>query len=190
MGVLISDQDSLAQAVAKVMALESFTELLVRDCKFQEFMRQLLLVFLRVVKCEAGSILEVDQEDQRLFFRAVAGRSSDRVAQFVIPMGQGIAGRVAATKEPLIVSNIEECAEHMKSVQDAVGFETKNLVAFPILIRGRVFGVVELLNRLDQDSFSPDDIELIRHLCLHAARIIEARLMIAWSAQQNERRAA
>ena len=51
----------------------------------------------KVVKSEAGSLLEVDHEKNSLFFRAVVGASSDRVSNFVIPMGQGVVGHVAGT---------------------------------------------------------------------------------------------
>lgn len=175
----------LAIMTAKVTVVESFFRLLTRDHKFQDFTRELLLSMMKIVKCEAGSILEFDQRNKAFFFRAVVGQSSDRVAKFVIPAGQGIVGYVAESKQPLVVSDVAGNQIHLKSIEKAVGFETRNLVALPIMIRGKVFGVLELLNRVGENTFSPGDVELLTYFCEMAAKAIEVRLMLAW-VQQNK----
>lgn len=82
----------------------------------------------------------------------------------------------------------------LSSVGDAVGFESRNLVAVPVVIRDRVFCVIEVLNRIGADEFSEEDLVLVRYLAEFAARAIEARLIINWSANAavaaNDRRAA
>ena len=53
-----------------------------------------------------------------------------------------------------MVSDVAENKMHLKAIQDAVGFEARNLVAVPIVIRGRIFGVLELLNRIGEHDFT------------------------------------
>jgi GAF domain-containing protein len=178
-GVLI-ESDSLGILNAKVAALESFLALATRDVPFEEFTRELLMVFLRVVKSEAGSLFELDHRHQQLFFRAIVGSSSDKLAGMMIPLGTGIVGHVAESRQPLVVDDVGENRLHLKAVQEAVGFATRNLVAVPILIRGKVYGVLELLNRVGEESYAAD-VELLSYLCESAARAIELRLMIAWA---------
>ena len=173
--------ESVSTALTKVAALESFLSLGVKNCTFEEMMREILLTILRVIRAEAGSILEVNQLDQSLFFRAIVGSASDRVAHFTIPGGQGIVGQVIQTRQPVIVNNLPGNAVHLKAVAQAVGFEIQNLVGVPILIRGRPFGVLEVLNRLDTGSFTAEDVNLLIYLCDAAAKVIEMRLMIAWT---------
>jgi putative methionine-R-sulfoxide reductase with GAF domain len=181
---LFSDE-SLAVVMAKVGALESFLNLASRNLDFHEFMREILLAVLRVVKCEAGSILEMDEKNKTLFFRTVVGQRSDRLADFVIPVGQGVAGYVAESRMPLTVNNVADNQVHLKSIERAVDFETRCLVAVPIVIRGRIFGVLELLNRLG-GSFSTSDVEVLTYLCQMAAKCIEVRLMFAWALRKQE----
>ena len=69
------------------------------------------------------------------------------------------------------------------AIEKAVGFETRNMIAVPIVIRGKIFGVLELLNRVGDDNYSPGDIELLTYLCDIAARSIEIRLMLGWGRQ-------
>jgi GAF domain-containing protein len=179
----IFGDDTVALTAAKLALVESFMRQLPRDQSFGDFVREVLLTMMKVVKSEAGSLLEVDHKGKVLFFRAVVGASSDRVSSFVIPMGQGIVGHVADSRRPLVVSNVAENELHLKAIQDAVGFETRNLVAVPIIIRGRIFGVLELLNRIGEPDYTGADVELLNYACEMAAKAIEMRLMIAWAAQ-------
>ncbi len=177
--------DSLAFVTAKLSIADALLRLVTRDCKFGEFAREALLLVMRVVKAEAGSILEVNHAASNLFFRAVVGQSSDRVLNFVIPLGQGIVGHVVESRQPLVVANVEESKIHLRAIQDAVGFETKNLVAIPVIVRGQVYGVLELLNRVGESNFTPSDLELLNYFCELFAKAIEARLMIAWQKGQR-----
>ncbi len=182
-GTLFSDD--LPKLASKVTALETMFRLVTADLNFTDFCRELLLVMMKVVKAEAGSILECNHQNRTIFFRTAAGHSSDRIVRFVIPMGQGIVGHVVESKQPLNVMNIAENQMHLKALANAVGFETRNMVALPVFIRGQVFGVVELLNRIGEENFTEEDIELLTSVCESAARAIEIRLMLAWARQSQ-----
>lgn len=182
--------DSPPMALAKLAVLEQHMSLLTRDSKFQDFAREILLSIMNVVKCEAGSIIEVDYERELYFFRAVVGKSADAIAQFQIPFGQGIVGHVSESKQPLVVDNVDENQIHLKTLDSAIGFETRNMVALPILIRGRVYGVLELLNRVGETTFTPADTELLVYLCDTAAKAIEIRMMLGWTTQKKKSREA
>ena len=185
-GNLLFAEESLASAVSKATALEGFLNLVNRDIKFSEFVREILLIIMQAIRSEAGSIFELDRANKSLFFRAVIGQSSDQVQHFIIPMGQGVVGHVAESKQPLVVQNIEENKIHLKSIQNVVGFETRNLVAVPILVRGQLYGVLELLNRLGEEAYTPADIELLTCLCNMASKIIEIRMTVAWALKQGK----
>lgn len=182
--------DDIPIIAAKLACSEAFLRLLTSDLKFQDFTRELLLTIIQTVKCEAGSILEINHQNRTIFFRSAVGVSSDRVVRFIIPMGQGIVGYVAESRQPLVVANVEENQVHLKAITDAIGFEARNMVALPVVIRGEVFGVIELLNRVGDDGFSPADVELLSAICELAAKAIEIRLMISWAMQKQASEAA
>ncbi len=172
-------QDDLGILSTKMVALEAMFKLLTSNLSFQDFTREALLILMRAVRSEAGSILEMNYEDNTIFFRTAAGHTSDKIVRFVIPMGQGIVGHVAESKQPLVVGDAEGNEYHLKALAKAVGFEVRNMVALPILIRGKVFAVLELLNRVGDDTYSAADIELLTSLCDFMAKAIEVRLMLA-----------
>jgi GAF domain-containing protein len=107
------------------------------------------------------------------------------VNRFVIPLGQGIVGYVAESRQPILVANVEENRRYLRAIQDAVGFEARNLVALPIVIRGRVYGVVELLNRVGEENYTPTDLEVLSGICELAGKAIEIRLMLGWAAKSD-----
>ncbi len=179
--------EGFAMTAAKHVALEAMLKLLTRNCRFSDFTRELLVIIIKVVQSEAGSILEVDHGNRSLFFRAVVGQSSDQITQFTVPLGQGIAGYVAESLQPLVVSNIKENRIHLKAIERAVGFETRNLVALPLVVRGKIYGVLELLNRIGEPDYTTQDLDLLTYLSETASRVLEIRMMIAWSRQKSKK---
>ena len=177
--------ETLESAGAKLNTAESLLSLVNRDCKFQEFMREICLIAVRAIPSEAGSLLEVDPKTESFFFRATVGTVSEKMDAFLIPKGQGIVGHVAESKQPLVVNQVEENRVHLKAIQNAVGFETRNMLAAPILIRGKVFAVVEILNRVGESNYSPTDVETITYFCNAASKVIEARLTLNWALKQQ-----
>lgn len=184
-GLELFDDQTIGIMASKLAVHESLLALLTRDYTFQEFMREVLLTVIRVVKSEAGSLLELDYSRRVLFFRAVVGQSSDRLDAFTVPFGQGIVGYVAESRQPLVVDDVAENQVYLKSIQDAVGFEARNLVAVPILIRGRAFAVLELLNRVGEKTYTAEDVDLLTYLAQTIAKAVELRLMLSWGKKTN-----
>lgn len=178
-------EEAMAANASKLAITESLLNLVTRDLTFHDFSRELLLSIVRIVKCEAGTIFELDQVNQVLFFRAVSGQVSDTVNKFTIPIGQGIVGHVAESRQPTVVDNVADNQKHLRAISAAVGYEARNIVAVPIVVRGQLYGVLELLNRLGEGGFTPQDVELLQYICQMSAKVIEVRLMIGWALQNG-----
>ncbi len=169
----------------KALFSETLLELIIKDLKFHDFMREVLISIMKIIKSEAGSILEVDEKKGVLFFRSVVGSSSDRIPQFIVPLGKGLVGQVAQNRQGIRVNAMEENDVYLKSIEDAVGFKARNVLAVPVVIRGKTFGVIELLNRVGAENYSPEDMDLCTYLSLQSAKAIEARLILAWALQNS-----
>jgi len=179
-GVLVSKEE-VAQMASKVMVLENLIKLSVKNIHFTVFMREILLLLMRVIKSEGGAVLEVDEKKNRIFFRAAAGYTSDKVSKFVIQMGQGVVGHVIESKQPFVVNSVQDCEIHLKSITQMVGFEARNMIAVPIMIRGKAFAVVELLNRVGEESYSNEDLEFVQYFCEMLSSVVEMRLVVSWA---------
>jgi len=140
----------------------------------KDVMKSAMKEISRFIKCEAWSVLIVDQaKPTHLTFEAASGPVSDQLKEHTIPLGQGVAGWVAQEGEPLLVNSPSEDPRFLNNLDKANQFQTRNLLCAPLVSRGRVIGVIEMINRLEADSFSENDLEMVQILVNPAAVAIE-----------------
>lgn len=144
-------------------------------------LKELLKLIIESAKdtfdAEACSVILIDEESRELIFEVALGDKSDEVAQQRIPAGQGIAGRVVQTGEPQLVHSARDDPHFFQGIDQAVGFQTRNLMALPLQVRGRTIGVVEIINTRKSSGFSTEDLTLAGALAGQAAIAIDnARL--------------
>ncbi|MDR3605934.1 MAG: GAF domain-containing protein [Oligoflexia bacterium] len=158
---------------------DALLALLVKNLSFKNFVQEMLAIAERAVPCKAGSIFEVNHEQNSIFIRAASGHAASALASFTIPMGEGIVGHVAESRQPMLVSEVGSKKMHLRTIEDVVGFEARNILAAPIVVRGKLYGVIELLNRENEAEFSKVDLQVIQYFCVRAARALEVRFMLA-----------
>lgn len=181
------DQEEDHVLARKYAALDRIFRLVVKDCSFGELVSEILRTSMELVRSESGSFLEVDHQNNCLFFRAVSGRSSQNLLSVTVPAGHGVVGFVCENKQPMALSSIDESSIYLRAISDSVGFETRNVVAYPVIIRGVTFGCLELLNRLGEERFTDEDKEILGAICEYAAKVIENRLVNAALYKELER---
>jgi signal transduction protein with GAF and PtsI domain len=86
-----------------------------------------------------------------------------------IKIGEGVAGRVAASREPLLVRDVGE-AKHHPLLRDQY-FTTGSFISFPLVYHEELVGVVNLTNRAMHGVFGEEDIERVRLLGLVIALV-------------------
>jgi hypothetical protein len=86
-----------------------------------------------------------------------------------IRIGEGVAGRVAASREPLLVRDVSEAKQH-PLLRDQY-FTTGSFISFPLVYHEHLVGVVNLTNRAMHGVFGEEDIERVRLLGLVIALV-------------------
>ena len=72
------------------------------------------------------------------------------IEEIRLPLGQGIAGQVAATKEIIKVNDVSGYSLFDSSWDKKTGYRTRNILAVPMLCRGsELVGVIEAINKKD-----------------------------------------
>jgi len=110
----------------------------------------------KVCRAETSSIWELDEEQGDLFFRVVRGRAADDIRTLRVPLGEGIVGTVAQTGQAEVVHEV--AADPRWHGDPASEFHTRAILAVPLRARGAVIGVLQLLNPVERESFTPDDL--------------------------------
>lgn len=86
-----------------------------------------------------------------------------------IRIGEGVAGRVAASREPLLVRDVSEAKQH-PLLRDQY-FTTGSFISFPLVYHDDLVGVVNLTNRAMYGIFGEEDVERVRLLGLVIALV-------------------
>jgi HD-GYP domain-containing protein (c-di-GMP phosphodiesterase class II) len=112
-----------------------------------------------LMSAEAGSLLLLDETTGELYFDVAHGERGAAVRDARLLRGQGIAGHVARTGEPLIVNDVQADPRFFRQVDHVSGFITRNMVCVPVTAHGRLLGVLQAINRKDGASFDDDDLQ-------------------------------
>src|SRR5689334_13278828 len=86
-----------------------------------------------------------------------------------IKIGDGVSGRVAASREPLLVRDVSEAKQH-PLLRDQY-FTTGSFISFPLVYHEDLVGVVNLTNRAMYGVFGEEDVERVRLLGLVIALV-------------------
>ncbi len=132
------------------------------------------------------SVLLVDADRDELVFAVVVGRAADELRGKRIKIGEGIAGWVARRGVPAVVEDVEADSRFAERVDEISGFETKSIIAVPLRAGDRIFGVIELLNRLDGKPFSAFDMRVLSTIADFAAIAIEKCYYLAEAKRLSE----
>ncbi len=152
--------------------LQTIVEASLSAQSVDELLHELLAHVRRILHADRSAILVIDDEEGALHVRAAVGLDSEVEKKVSVPLGYGIAGRIAATGEPRIVPDLSQADVVSAYLKDAGG----SLVGVPLTVRGRVLGVMHV-SSLETNAFNEDDLELLVLAADRAALAFE-RMMI------------
>ncbi|MBV8879463.1 MAG: GAF domain-containing protein, partial [Planctomycetaceae bacterium] len=113
--------------------------------------------------CEASSVFRADRKGN-LTLVAARGRVADKVVGLKLKKGQGIAGACAQDRRTLPVSDVANDPRHAASITKALGFETRSILAVPIVHGDKALGVIELVNKVGSNEFQRHELELVERV--------------------------
>ena len=112
-----------------------------------------------VMRCAACSISLPDTATGDLLIYGTQ-RDWRREGPWRLLKGQGIAGRVFETREPINTADATEHAEHYKGTGAEAGLPTKALLTIPLMDGASCRGVMQAMNPRDRTQFSAEDMRI------------------------------
>jgi diguanylate cyclase (GGDEF)-like protein len=129
-----------------------------------------------LIPSEAWSILMVDEQRQELTFEMALGEKGKDLSGFRVKIGEGVAGWVAQTGQPTIVNDAIRDPRFTRKFDSETQFQTRSILCAPLISRGRIIGVVEIINRLG-GPFTKTDLDLLLTLMEPCAIAIENAIL-------------
>ncbi|MBA2452482.1 MAG: GAF domain-containing protein [Chloroflexia bacterium] len=173
------DQDArfveeLRRALTRALAAET----LAAESPTEDVLDLAVRTAARAIPSPEGALLLVDPAAGELTFEIAIGATAEKVKDIRLPMGRGIAGLVAMSGQPLAVADAQADPRHARDVAEQVGYLPNTILAVPVISAvdpDRVLGVVELLDRQGQPTYSLADMELLGIFARQIASILDHR---------------
>ena len=148
--------DLLARALDVAAAA---AELRRRD--HERLLEAIVATAVRVIDATAGSLMLMDEQGDALQFAVSVGPGAEEVRSLRVPLGEGIAGFVAATGQPLAIADTRQDARFARAIAEESGYVPRALLCVPLLLHERVIGVMELLDKRGGEPFGQNDLVVL-----------------------------
>src|SRR6185369_1971685 len=99
----------------------------------------------------------LSEDGRELVLGAGVGVEKELARDVRVPIGQGVAGRIAATREPMIVEDLAKEDVYNPILRDNLA----SLIGAPLIVKGKVIGVIHA------DTVAP------RHFTEEDMRVLE-----------------
>jgi DNA-binding response OmpR family regulator len=161
----------LQQQVRNWRAINNIAQALTSTLEEKVIFRRVLENVNRILQVEVSSLVLVDRETGGLHVSTTLygdGRANKpRLSDVELDMGEGIAGWVAAHKQPLIVPDVDHDPRFYAEMERWLDVRIRSVLCVPLLAKSRVIGVLEVSNKLvgpDRPRFTQEDLELLTTL--------------------------
>jgi serine phosphatase RsbU (regulator of sigma subunit)/anti-sigma regulatory factor (Ser/Thr protein kinase) len=146
-------------AVKRVRGLEAVADAALAHLPFDALLSELLARVSHVLEVERAAILLQDEERQCLTVSAARGDGARLAQDRRVPMGAGIAGRVAAERRPVFVGDTDR---HGAGGSEVWPDSALSVLAVPLLVEGaRVIGVLQV-GTGEGRRFDDNDVQLLQ----------------------------
>jgi class 3 adenylate cyclase/GAF domain-containing protein len=154
------------QQIGSILAAATFDR--------QEVLKHTMDMIRTIVNVEAGSLLllEGDELAFKVAFNVDPAIDTTFLSPFRVRLGQGIAGYSAARGEPIIVRDAQGSRHFNPDFDRQIGFRTRSALCVPLISRGKVLGVIEVLNKISGD-FNDDDLHLLQSIATSVSIALE-----------------
>lgn len=165
------------ERIAALTVLQDVARNLTSELDLNKLLREILHSAVKVLKASAGSLLLWDDATNELVFALTDGGAGEALEGQRMPADKGIAGWVFTHCQPDIVHDVRSNERFYRAIDESLGHHTSSLVAVPMITKGQVVGVLEVLNKESGERFDENDRNILYALAGQAAiAVVNARL--------------
>lgn len=140
---------------------------------------------IAVMRAAGSSVILLDETRDKQVFRAAVGEHADQLIGLSYDTELGISGQVLRTGRPAVVNDVSRSKAHYKDFDARISFETRSLIAAPLINKGKTLGVVEVLNPVQAKQFTDGDAELCTIFANLAAIAIANSMLVERIEREN-----
>lgn len=162
------------ELLAELAVLASSLGPAVRPVGSEDLLRSLTETARQLFGAAACSLALLTEDESELVYTTAAGSGADDITGMRIPSGQGIAGWVIQSGQPIAISDLRNDARFSRDVAEQTGYVPNAIVAVPVSSAHRTLGVISLLDRDPQRPGAEHDLQLLTLFADQAAIALES----------------
>lgn len=169
--------EQLESMVKELNYLHHVSQRISQKKEIEVLLHEIMESCKEVTNSEASSLLIYDEKENNLYFEVALGDKGHEVKKIVCNMGEGIAGWVAENRKPLLVADCYSDPRFNPEYDRQTGFRTRSMICVPMLMEEKLIGVIQVINKKGEKSFTERDLNLFQILASQCGISIEnARL--------------
>jgi anti-sigma regulatory factor (Ser/Thr protein kinase)/putative methionine-R-sulfoxide reductase with GAF domain len=175
------------QAAARLDQVQQVTESTLAYLDLDDLLEELLRRVTEILHTDTAAVLLVEDDGRTLAARAAKGLEEEVEAGFRLPVGRGFAGRVAATREPVVIPDLNDSP--ITVVNPLLREKrVRSMLGVPLIVEGTVIGVLHV-GTLTPRDFGEGDVQLLQLVADRVALSIErSRLAVQGQIAQTLQR--
>ncbi|UCG20405.1 MAG: GAF domain-containing protein [Deltaproteobacteria bacterium] len=143
----------------------------------QELLTTIVSIVTAELPSEEGSVLLHDEETNELEFFTAVGETGAELVKLRFPADKGIAGRALRERMTIVVNDVQSSPDFYGSIDEDHGFQTKSILAAPLISGDETVGVLNAINKIGKEGFDEEDKRLLTAIADEVALAIKnARL--------------
>lgn len=154
----LSILNDIATAIASTQSLDQITNLIVKKC-------------VKHLKSEQGSIQLVREEDFINPFHTMIRIKDSRKNIDPLRFDDQLSGWMLANRKPLLINELKSGGQI--SVPESTNLKIKSLLSVPMIIKGKLIGILSLFNKEAEGGFTETDQRLLSIIATQSANVIE-----------------
>jgi signal transduction histidine kinase len=156
----------------RLQRLQAVTDAALAHLSLDALLTELLLRIRDALDADTAAFLLLDEPSGELVARAAKGIEEEVERGVRIPVGKGFAGRIAASRQPVILDDVDH-ADVLNPILREKGI--KSMLGVPLITHGDVLGVLHV-GTLVPRNFTPEDVDLLEIVAARAAVAIDRAL--------------
>jgi sigma-B regulation protein RsbU (phosphoserine phosphatase) len=159
----LSILNDIATAITSTQSLEQIVELIVQKC-------------VKHLKVEQGAVMLLDEKDQDNPFHTMVRKQDTLADNLPYRLDTQLTGWMIKNQAPLLVNDFKNDDRFSWFAEKEIPIHS--LLSVPMLLKGRMTGLLALFNKRREHGFTPGDQRLLAIIAAQSSHVIEnARLI-------------
>jgi GAF domain-containing protein len=153
----LAERTQSEKQLAHLNTYLTVSSMLAQSLDLPELLEITLYSCIEAVFAERASVLLLGEEKKHLHFYQVGGPAEPVLEGAAFPADKGVAGSILQTQQSEIINDVPNDSRFYGKIDSETGFQTRNMIALPLVAGEEPVGVLEVLNKADGGPFTEEE---------------------------------